>query len=522
MKRRQKRYHSLPVTDRREFLAASIMASLGFMAGGLLPGQLFAAKEGKKAGARPNILLILGDDLGYADIGAQGCKDVPTPNIDSIAANGVRFTHGYVSCPVCSPTRAGLMTGRYQQRFGHEFNPGPENAASEQFGLPLEETTLATRLKEAGYTTGIVGKWHLGYNEPFRPQKRGFDEFFGFLGGAHKYLNNNNAASGIMRGNEPVAEPEYLTDALGREAAAFVDRHKDKPFFLYLAFNAVHTPQDVIDKYTARFNGITDPRRMRMAAMLSAMDDAVGKVLGKLREHELEKNTLIIFLTDNGGPTRSNASRNDPLRGYKGEVLEGGIRIPFFMQWKGHIPAGKVVDQPVISLDIHPTCLAAAGFEAEVPKDKALDGVDLVPYLGGKAKSQPHEFLFWRFGEQTAVRKGQYKLVRGPDGAEGLYDVTADPHEDKDLLAEKPEIAKELREAFDKWNAQLVPGRWRRQRPGKAGDAATTGTKAGKKKGAGKAGKKRAKKAAAVDTETSAPLKPGKAARKARRAKKRQ
>ncbi len=249
---------------------------------------------------------------------------------------------------------AGLLTGRYQQRFGHEFNPGSDRA---DFGLPLAETTLADRLKAAGYATGLVGKWHLGEEPRFRPRRRGFDEFFGFLGGAHTYVPGKGAA--IYRGDEVVQEKEYLTDAFGREAVAFIERHRDRRFFLYLAFNAVHTPMDATDARLARFAAIGDTSRRTYAAMLSAMDENIGKVLGALRAAGIEEDTVIFFLSDNGGPTMRgttiNASRNDPFRGSKRTTLEGGIHVPFVVQWKGTLPAGGSFDRPVIQLDILPT-----------------------------------------------------------------------------------------------------------------------------------------------------------------------
>jgi arylsulfatase A-like enzyme len=237
-------------------------------------------------------ILIIADDLGCADLGAYGGKEIPTPNIDSLAAGGVRLTSGYVSCPVCSPTRAGLMTGRYPQRFGHEFNPGPANVAEDKFGLSLKEPTIAERLKPLGYATGMVGKWHLGYKAEHHPMKRGFDTYFGFLGGAHSYVNPGGT---ILRGTEPVDEKEYLTDAFAREAAAWIDGAKDRPFFLYLAFNAVHGPMDASEKRLGKFASIADPKRRTYATMLSALDDGVGRVLEKLREHKLEERTLVFF-----------------------------------------------------------------------------------------------------------------------------------------------------------------------------------------------------------------------------------
>src|ERR1041384_2837232 len=243
---------------------------------------------------KPNVLIIVSDDQGFGDIGAHGCKDIPTPNIDSLARNGVRCSNGHVSGPYCSPTRAGLMTGRYQERFGHEFNPGGGSQ-----GLPVTETTIANRLKAAGYVTGIVGKWHLGALPEMHPQKRGFDEFFGFLGGAHSYFQS----AGILRGNEPVKELDYTTDAFGREAVSFIERHKGEPWFLYLAFNAVHTPMHATDDRLAKFPNIADKQRRTYDAMMLAMDDAIGKVRQKLAESGQEQNTLVTFISDNGGPT---------------------------------------------------------------------------------------------------------------------------------------------------------------------------------------------------------------------------
>jgi arylsulfatase A-like enzyme len=417
---------------------------------------LWACSPALAAPARPNIVFIAADDLGYAELGVQGCRDIPTPNIDSIAANGVRFTDGYVSCPVCSPTRAGWITGRYQQRFGHEFNPGPAQQADPNFGLPLSEVTLANQLKAAGYATGIVGKWHLGYRPEFHPQKRGFDEFFGFLGGAHPYLPTPGADP-ILRGTQPVEEREYLTEAFAREALDFIERHRNQPFFLYLSFNAVHAPLQATEKYLARFSQIQDQRRRTFAAMLSAMDDAVGRVLQRLREYKLEDNTLVVFISDNGGPTNNTSSRNDPLRGYKGQVLEGGIRVPFLMQWKARLPKGLVYREPVISLDIFPTVVAAAG--ASLPANP-LDGVNLLPYLTGQSKGAPHQALYWRFGAQAAIRKGPWKMVRLADGQPQLYNLAEDIGESRDLASAQPAKLKELLEDWEAWNRQLSPPRW--------------------------------------------------------------
>jgi len=414
---------------------------------------------------KPNIVVIVADDLGYADLGCQGSKEVATPNIDSIAKNGVRFTSGYVSCPVCSPTRAGIMTGRYQERFGHEFNPGPPTAADEKFGLPLSEKTLADRLKTAGYQTGMVGKWHLGYRPEYHPMKRGFDEYFGFLAGAHPYLAGKGAKENpILRGTQEVEEKEYLTDAFTREAVAYIERHKEQPFFLYLTYNAVHAPLQAIEKYRQRVPKDAEGKRATYLAMLAALDDGVGAVMAKLRDTKLEDDTLIFFISDNGGPTQATTSRNDPLRATKATVWEGGIRVPFMVQWKNHLPANKVYDQPLIGLDIAPTALAAAG--ERLPEDANYDGVNLLPYLMGKNDQPPHEKLFWRFGPQSAVRAGDWKLV-SIRGTEELFNLADDIGERKNLAAQKPEKLKELHDALKAWDAQLAKPLWGTQRKGK-------------------------------------------------------
>ncbi|MFN0119457.1 MAG: sulfatase [Blastocatellia bacterium] len=440
----------------------------------LAPALVYA--QGRNA-TKPNVLLIVADDLGYADIGVNGCQDVPTPNIDSLAKNGVRFTSGYVSGPYCSPTRAGLLTGRYQQRYGHEFNPGPAANADPEFGLSLKETPLPQQLKALGYATGMVGKWHLGYEPKFHPQQRGFDEYFGFLGGAHSYIDNADNNNRVIRGTEPVKEVSYLTDMFGDEAVAFIKRHQARPWFLYLPFNADHAPMQAKDSYLAKFAHIKDPLRQKFAAMHSALDDNIGRVLATLREQNLEQNTLIFFISDNGGPTNANASRNTPLRGFKAQTWEGGVRVPFLAQWKGKLPAGKVYDQPVIQLDILPTIIAAAGGKAD-PARK-LDGVDLTPYLNGKTKGAPHEALYWRFGQQIAIRVGDWKLVKAPganatqgefrakattEGAH-LYNLASDIGEQNNLADREPARFKQLAAMWDKWNATLAEPSWTPERP---------------------------------------------------------
>ncbi|MEX0675585.1 MAG: sulfatase-like hydrolase/transferase [Pirellulales bacterium] len=451
-------------------VVTAVVAGFG-AAAGLSANRAIAAADNK-----PNVVVIVADDLGSGEIVCQGKQEIPTPHLHSIAQNGVCFTGAYVSCPVCSPTRAGLMTGRYQQRFGHEFNPGPATQADVNFGLPLDQVTLADRLKMLGYATGMVGKWHLGYQPAYHPLRRGFDEFFGFLGGAHSYVDSGaDAANRVLRGTEPVDEKEYLTDALAREAVAFIDRHKSEPFFLYLPFNATHAPLQAIDKYSNRFSQIGDQKRRTYAAMLSAMDDAVGAVLEKLREARLEENTLVFFIADNGGPTLQTSSKNDPLHGFKGQVWEGGIRVPCMAQWKGHLPAGKIYDAPVIALDILPTAVAAAG--GTVSGTPPIDGVNLLPYLTGEKTGRPHEMLYWRFGQQWAIRKGDLKLLATPDAGVQLFDLAKDVGEQHDLSAEKPDAVAQLTEDYQAWNAELKDPKWQgRQGAAKAKD------KAGKRK----------------------------------------
>jgi len=410
--------------------------------------------EEAPGGRKPNIIVILSDDQGYADVGSHGCKDIPTPNLDSLASSGVRFTDGHVSCPVCSPTRAGLMTGRYQQRYGHEMNPG----GAPEHGLPLSQITLANLLKSAGYATGIVGKWHLGMTPELHPQKRGFDEFFGFLSGAHSYLDPLlGTPNAILRGTEPVDEKEYLTDAFTREAISFIERHQKHPFFLYLPYNAVHAPLHATEKYLSRFKEISNERRRTYAAMLSAMDDGIGAVLRKLTDTGLEKDTLIFFLSDNGGPP-GNGSSNGPLRAYKATVYEGGIRVPFVLRWPAKIPAGVVYQNPVISLDVLPTALAAAG--GKLPTDRPMDGVNLLPYVTGEKSDPPHDLLFWRMRQNEAVRMGNWKLVVAGATPPQLFDLSKDIGETNDLAGQKPDFVKELTGALAEWESQMVPPLW--------------------------------------------------------------
>jgi len=451
----------------------------------------------------PNIVLLLADDLGYGELGCQGNRQIPTPHIDSIAANGVRFTAGYVTAPYCSASRAGLLTGRYQTRFGYEFNPVGAHNEDPDAGLPASETTLAQHLHDAGYTTGLIGKWHLGGHAKYHPLRRGFDEIYGFLHEGHYYvpppyngvttmlrrktlpgggrgrwtsrdgtlvysthMRSNEPAydanNPILRHGQPVAKYEYLTDAFTREAVDFIDRNKAKPFFLYLAYNAVHSPLQGADKYMRRFAHIKDVHRRIFAAMLANLDDSVGAVLKKLRDEGLEENTLVFFLSDNGGPTRELTSSNKPLRGGKGDVFEGGIRIPFMVQWKGTLPAKTVYRKPVVSLDIFATAAAVSG--RAIPKKRPIDGVNLLPYLKSRSQDRPHEVLFWRLGRRAAIRVGDWKLLRNPgrrsSSAWRLFDLSKDISESTDLAKREPKKLAELQQVFQRMNGRMKEPRW--------------------------------------------------------------
>jgi arylsulfatase A-like enzyme len=425
------------------------------------------AADAPPPAAKPNILFIVADDMGYADCGVQGCRDIPTPNLDALATAGIRFTNGYVTGAVCSPTRAALMTGRHQLRDGVPdwIPPGKPGM---QAGVP----TVADYLKKAGYRTAAVGKWHLGEQDECHPLNRGFDEFFGFLGGGRNYFPDPPRAAGakvnhytqLVRGREPVAETEYTTHAFGREAVNFLLRQqgKDQPFFLYLAFNAVHTPMQAPDDYLQRFTAIQDQQRRTYAGMLSAMDETIGRVLKAVRDTDIEEKTLICFISDNGGPiTRNapNASRNTPLRGGKGETWEGGIRVPFFMKWSGHLQAGATFSQPVIQMDLMATVLALAG--QEVDSQWPIDGVSLMPFLTG-GQQAPHPTLCWEYGQQWAIRQGQWKLTFALTSKDaktpilGLYDLSQDVGESRDQSSAEPERVKQLQAAWASWRKSLA------------------------------------------------------------------
>lgn len=418
-----------------------------------------------EAADKPNIIVIVSDDAGYNEFSMNGGNPLfPTPRIDSIAVNGVRFTNGYVSGTVCSPTRAGLLTGRYQNRFGHEFNFPP--VYSEENGLSLTETTIADVLKSADYRTIALGKWHLGYAPKFHPLERGFTDYYGFLQGARSYfpLKQPTILNRLLRDREPVAETfDYMTDELGRAAAEFISQTKDKPFFMYLAYNATHGPNEATEEDLASVEGGGGNETHR--AMTLALDRSVGLVLDELQKHALTNNTLVFFVNDNGGVSGHD---NTPLRGFKGSTWEGGIRIPFAIQWPAVLPKGKVLDAPVITLDIFPTALAAAGIQKS--PGQPLDGVNLLPLMLGETKEPPHPTLFWKNGNKWAVRDGDLKAVFGNSEGPGkkgkpaaeiaLFDLAHDRKEEKNVASSRAEDVARLEKLYMDWKKDFPKPTW--------------------------------------------------------------
>lgn len=411
-------------------------------------------------GAPPNVVVIFTDDQGWSDLGVHDVRsDVATPHLDELAADGVLFRRGYVTAPQCVPSRAGLLTGRYQTRFGLEQNPqGP---------LTLREKTLADRLGAAGYATGMVGKWHLsptrGLNMPdgpqpagaYQPRNRGFTDYF--TGNLRRF-----EASYDLEGNSLSPPPRFVLDERYRidvqtdAALAFLRRHAAECFFLYVAYFAPHVPLESPEPYMSRFTGVTsETRRMGLAA-ISAVDDGVGRIRAFLDENDLDQQTLIFFISDNGAPTRAGAwdgSLNAPLVGEKGMLTDGGIRVPFLAAWPGTIPAGTVYDEAVISLDVAATACAVAG----LPDDPALDGVNLVPHLTGEETGPAHEYLFWRWRSQAAVLHGNWKLLLLGGEQRYLFDVTQPEGERNNLITEHPDLAAGLESELVRWAGQQNP-----------------------------------------------------------------
>lgn len=428
-------------------------------------------QEKKKTSQKnhPNVIVIMTDDLGYVDVGFNGSVEIPTPNIDRIAQQGVKFTNGYTPYSVCSPSRAGFITGRYQQRFGYERNaqyrPNDPN-----MGLPQTEKIIPEVIGQVGYTSGVIGKWHLGAHISNHPLNRGFDFFYGHLGGGHRYfpeeltiedsysINDEPLSyrTWIMRDHQAEKTDEYLTDEFSNEAVKFVEKNKEGPFFLYLAYNAPHGPLQATQKYLDRFDHIEGKKRKTYAAMVSAVDDGVGRILDRLESLGIAENTMIFFLSDNGGPEPNNASNNGPLREGKSSIYEGGNRVPFAMQWTSQI-APMVYEYPISSLDILPTIAALT--HAPLPADKPLDGVNIIPFLKGEKQGRPHQTLYVRKFDNDlySVRDGDMKLVtKKKNSLKELYNLQEDLGEENDLASEFPEEVKRLDSLRQNWDSQLI------------------------------------------------------------------
>ncbi|WP_195908614.1 sulfatase-like hydrolase/transferase [Novosphingobium sp. Gsoil 351] len=400
-------------------------------------------------------MIILADDAGYRDFGFQGSREISTPNIDALARQGIVYSDAYASMPFCSPSRAGLLTGRYTQRFGYEFNltqAPPKGVEARFMGLDTGERTAADLFRAAGYATYAVGKWHVGEQPQFDPRTRGFDHFYGFLGGGSSYFPNRIAAAAIQRDGAPETPGRYLTDQFGEEAARDIEESKDRPFLLYLAFNAVHAPMDALAADEARFPAIKDPQRRRLAAMSWALDRAVGKVIETLRRTGADRNTLIVFANDNGGDRVGIGAYNTPLRGTKGTLLEGGIRVPLIVRLPDRGRAGTKVTAPVSLLDVLPTALELSG--AQVPQ--SLDGLSL---LSDPAKLAARP-LYWRYDNMAAMRDGRWKLLRYPDRPPELYDLVGDIGETRNLADADPERVRSMMKRLFAWEGTLEHPRW--------------------------------------------------------------
>ena len=416
----------------------------------------------------PNVIVIISDDQGYADVGFHGSNEIFTPNIDRIAKNGVVFSEGYVSYAVCSPSRAGLITGRYQNRFGYSRNIllAPNDSL---MGLPLSEQTLPDVLNNVDYKTKAIGKWHLGAHKSLVPEKRGFDEFFGFLIGGHRYfpedltLNDLTEARRQMDGyitkiydnGKRINTKKYLTEELSDNAVKFIEDNSDNPFFLYLSYNAPHTPLQATTKDLERNKHIDIEKRQTYAAMVSSMDDGIGLILDKLEQKNIFENTIVFFFSDNGGVEWYNFSDNGPLRGIKGDFFEGGIRVPFAMQWPNKIEPGTIYDKPIIALDIFATVASAAKAEKYIKNE--IDGVNLIPYLSGNKSGLPHEYLYWKNPDKDidVIRDDRYKYLRIKKD-EYIFDLKNDISEESNIIDLSKPIYDRLKSQFKLWEKDMI------------------------------------------------------------------
>ena len=430
-------------------VSRAFLCAVGAVAANVTPLEAaFAQEDRVQSGARPNVVLIVADDLGYGEVSCYPqTKVIRTPNIDRVAEGGIRMTEGYSADPMCLPSRASLLTGKYHQRF------------KSLRSIPSSERIIGEYLGERGYATGCIGKWHNcvpGTDLENGPLRWGFDEFFGFLGGMHDYLDPDKGFQTgkgwiympVYNGTKPVEKAKYLTEEFTDRAIDFMGRHRGRPFFLYLAYNAKHTPLQVPEEYLERSGGDVN------AAMIETLDEGVGRVLDALGALDIEENTVVFFVGDNGGWP----SPNWRLRSLKGRLFEGGIRVPFLVRWPSKLPAGRVFSAPVMHIDVLPTILAAAG--VEVPEGHGFDGKDLLPYWLGTVTLPPHEVLFWGRGERFAVRRGDWKLVCDSEERQGqpelgLYDLSEDAEEEHNLLAQEKETAEELLRLHREWSSDV-------------------------------------------------------------------
>ena len=416
----------------------------------------------KQINKPPNIIIVLTDDQGFKDVGFNGSQDILTPNIDKLAKQGIVFSNGYVSHPYCSPSRAGIMTGRYQQRFGHEHNV-PFDPEDVTMGTPTTEVFLPQKMKDAGYNTYAIGKWHLGDHPSFLPHNRGFDKWFGFSGGNMNYWGfpQKNNRMNVQRNDFKVnaSELSYLTDDFTKEALSNIEQNGDKPFFMFLSYNAPHSPDHTTIEYLNKTAHIEFGKRSVYGALIAGIDSGVGKIDALLTKKGIRDNTMIIFLSDNGG--RLDAANNNPFRGHKGMLFEGGIRVPFALSWPAKLPKGITYSAPIISLDLFATCMAAAGLESNA-SDK-LDGINLLPFLSAASNQDNERTLYWRVagGEEYAIRKGNFKLIKSAyKGKTMLFDLEQDEMEIYDVAAEHPAVVAQLLKLYENWDSELQPPLW--------------------------------------------------------------
>ena len=416
--------------------------------------------QNRPATEKPNFILIVADDLGFGDLSMNGSLQIKTPHIDALAKTGVNFTQAYVSSAVCAPSRARFRTGINQVEFGFDNNLANNQKGFDKafLGLPVEQKTIANILKPLGYVSGLVGKWHLGYEEQFHPLQRGFDEFWGYTGGGHDYFTSNpenkkGYKAQIQSNYRTPQKITYLTDDKGDECVSFIKRHKEQPFFLFASFNAPHTPMQATEADLELYKHIKNKKRRTYAAMVHRLDVNVGKIMATVKKQGLSKNTVVVFISDNGGPVFTNASNNTPYRGKKGTLLEGGIHVPYIINWPGTLSKKQTYNATVSSLDIAPTFLALAG---GTPNEKQpFTGVNLMPFLLGKNASEPHKELLWRFTISASIREGNWKLIRLPDRLPLLYNLENDTSELNNIALKNLDKTKELLKKLGKWDVQL-------------------------------------------------------------------